>query len=197
MIEEAPAPGIPAEVREQVAEACVNACIQIGYRGAGTFEFLYEDGGFYFIEMNTRVQVEHPVTEMITGVDIVREQLRIASGDVPDLQPVRHPDGGSRLRVPDQRGGPTELPALPGLVNRYHAPGGLGVRVDSHLYDGYTVPPFYDSLIAKVISFGESRDVALARMRQALDELVVEGIRTNTPLHRDLVRDKPPSRPAG
>ncbi len=190
VLEEAPAPNIPEDLRQQVAEACVNACIEIGYRGAGTFEFLYEDGGFYFIEMNTRVQVEHPVTEMITGIDIVKEQLRIAAG-MPlsfrqeDIELHGHAFE-CRINAEDPH---TFLPS-PGKVTTFHAPGGLGVRVDSHLYDGYTVPPFYDSLIAKIITFGESREVALARMRGALDELVVEGIRTNTALHRDLVLDR-------
>jgi acetyl-CoA carboxylase biotin carboxylase subunit len=189
VIEEAPAPGIPEDLRQQVAEACVAACIEIGYRGAGTFEFLYEDGGFYFIEMNTRVQVEHPVTEMITRVDIVKEQLRIAAGLPLSMTQDEVSFFGHafecRINAEDPK---TFLPS-PGKVTTFHAPGGLGVRVDSHLYDGYTVPPFYDSLIAKVITFGESRAVALARMRQALDELVVEGIRTNTPLHRALCND--------
>jgi acetyl-CoA carboxylase biotin carboxylase subunit len=189
VIEEAPAPGIPDEVRNQVAEACVNACLEIGYRGAGTFEFLYEDGGFYFIEMNTRVQVEHPVTELVTEIDIVREQLLIASGMPLSFQQsdvcLRGHAFECRINAED----PQNFMPSPGRVTTYHAPGGPGIRVDSHLYDGYTVPPFYDSLIAKVISYGKSREIALARMRQALDELVVEGIRTNTPLHRDLVRD--------
>ncbi len=189
ILEEAPAPGIPQHIRDQVTDACVKACIDIGYRGAGTFEFLYEDEGFYFIEMNTRVQVEHPVTEMITGFDIVKEQLRIASG-LPlsarqsDIQ-FRGHAFECRINAEDPK---TFLPC-PGKVTTFHAPGGLGVRVDSHLYDGYTVPPYYDSLIAKIICHGEDRPLALARMRQALDELVVEGIRTNTPLHRELVRD--------
>jgi acetyl-CoA carboxylase biotin carboxylase subunit len=189
ILEEAPAPGIPQHIRDQVTDACVKACIDIGYRGAGTFEFLYEDEGFYFIEMNTRVQVEHPVTEMITGFDIVKEQLRIASGRPlsarqSDIQ-FRGHAFECRINAEDPK---TFLPC-PGKVTTFHAPGGLGVRVDSHLYDGYTVPPYYDSLIAKIICHGEDRSLALARMRQALDELVVEGIRTNTPLHRDLVRD--------
>ncbi len=189
ILEEAPAPGIPQDLRDQVAEACVSACIEIGYRGAGTFEFLYEDGGFYFIEMNTRVQVEHPVTEMITSFDIVKEQLRIAAGmplsvKQEDIE-FRGHAFECRINAEDPR---TFLPS-PGKVTTFHQPGGLGIRVDSHIYDGYTVPPFYDSLIAKVISFGESRECALARMRQALDELVVEGIRTNAPLHRELTRD--------
>ena len=181
VLEEAPAPDIDDDLRMQVAEACVNACIEIGYRGAGTFEFLYEDGGFYFIEMNTRVQVEHPVTEMITGIDIVKEQLRIAAGQPLSFTQEEVKFRGHafecRINAEDPK---TFLPS-PGKVTTFHAPGGPGVRVDSHLYDGYTVPPFYDSLIAKIISFGETREVALARMRQALDELVVEGIRTNTP----------------
>ena len=190
VLEEAPAPGIPEDLRNQVAEACVNACIEIGYRGAGTFEFLYEDGGFYFIEMNTRVQVEHPVTEMISGIDIVKEQLRIAAGlplSVTQDQVRFHGHSFEcRINAEDPH---TFMPS-PGKVTTFHAPGGLGVRVDSHLYDGYTVPPFYDSLVAKILPFGDSREAALAKMRQALDELVVEGIRTNTPLHRDLVRDR-------
>jgi acetyl-CoA carboxylase biotin carboxylase subunit len=189
VIEEAPAPDIPQEARNQVQEACVKACIELGYRGAGTFEFLYEDGGFYFIEMNTRVQVEHPVTEMITGIDIVKEQLRIASGlplSVTQSQVTfRGHAFECRINAEDHK---TFLPC-PGKVTTFHAPGGLGVRVDSHLYDGYTVPPYYDSLVAKIICYGDSRPEALARMRQALEELVVEGIRTNTPLHRELVRD--------
>ncbi len=190
VLEEAPAPGIDDHLRLQAAEACVNACIEIGYRGAGTFEFLYEDGGFYFIEMNTRVQVEHPVTEMITGIDIVKEQLLIASGQPLSLkqEDVRFRGHAFECRI-NAEDPKTFLPS-PGKVTTFHAPGGPGIRVDSHLYDGYTVPPFYDSLIAKVISYGEDRRIALARMRQALDELVVEGIRTNTALHRDLVRDK-------
>jgi acetyl-CoA carboxylase biotin carboxylase subunit len=190
VLEEAPAPGIPDDVRAAVAESCVKACIDIGYRGAGTFEFLYEDGGFYFIEMNTRVQVEHPVTELITGVDIVKEQLRIAAGLPLSLRQSEVRFFGHafecRINAEDPK---TFLPS-PGKVTTFHPPGGPGIRVDSHLYDGYTVPPFYDSLIGKIISFGENRQVALARMRGALDELVVEGIRTNAALHRDLVRDR-------
>ena len=189
VIEEAPAPGIDDRLRAEIGEACVRACIDIGYRGAGTFEFLYEDGGFYFIEMNTRVQVEHPVTEMITGVDIVREQLLIASGEKLSL---RQEDIGfsghsveCRINAEDPR---TLLPS-PGKINTFHAPGGPGVRVDSHVYSGYTVPPHYDSLIGKLITHGDTREAALAKMRQALDELIVEGIRTNAALHRELVVD--------
>ncbi len=190
VLEEAPAPGIPDDIRNQVAESCVNACIDIGYRGAGTFEFLYEDGGFFFIEMNTRVQVEHPVTEMITGVDIVREQLLIASGEPLSLKQSDIKFRGHSFECRINAEDPQNFLPSPGKVKYFHAPGGPGIRVDSHLYDGYTVPPFYDSLIGKIISYGEDRGIALRRMRQALDELIVEGIRTNTPLHRDLVRDK-------
>ncbi|WP_439107664.1 acetyl-CoA carboxylase biotin carboxylase subunit [Congregibacter sp.] len=189
VIEEAPAPGIDPVAREACAAACVKACNEIGYRGAGTFEFLYEDGGFYFIEMNTRVQVEHPVSELITGVDIVREQLRVAA-DLPlsvSQDQVRFTGHALECRINAED--PQTFMPSPGRISTFHAPGGPGVRVDSHIYDGYTVPPFYDSLIAKVISYGEDRDQAMARMRQALDELVIEGISTNTQLHRELVRD--------
>jgi acetyl-CoA carboxylase biotin carboxylase subunit len=190
LLEEAPAPGIPEDLRNQVAESCVNACIEIGYRGAGTFEFLYEDGGFFFIEMNTRVQVEHPVTEMITGIDIVREQLLIASGQPLSFSQSDIKFRGHSFECRINAEDPQNFLPSPGMVKYFHPPGGPGIRVDSHLYNGYTVPPYYDSLIAKIISYGEDRDIALRRMRQALDELIVEGIRTNTPLHRDMVRDK-------
>ncbi|TVU73825.1 MULTISPECIES: acetyl-CoA carboxylase biotin carboxylase subunit [Cobetia] len=189
VLEEAPAPLLDEEARAKVLKSCTDACIEINYRGAGTFEFLYEDGGFYFIEMNTRVQVEHPVTEMVTGIDIVKEQLRIASG-LPlsvrqeDIK-LRGHSFECRINAEDSR---TFMPS-PGKVELYHAPGGLGVRMDSHLYSGYTVPPHYDSLIGKLITWGESREIALTRMRIALDELLVEGIKTNTDLHKDLVRD--------
>ena len=189
VLEEAPAPGIPEDKRATVAAACTKACIELGYRGAGTFEFLYENGEFYFIEMNTRVQVEHPVTEMISGVDIVKEQLRIASG-MPlsirqeDIKPAGHAFE-CRINAEDAK---TFMPS-PGKVEQFHAPGGNGVRVDSHLYNGYTIPPYYDSLIAKFITYGPDRETALIRMRNALDEAVVEGIRTNIPLHQELVRD--------
>ncbi|HEY6130585.1 MAG TPA: acetyl-CoA carboxylase biotin carboxylase subunit [Halioglobus sp.] len=189
ILEEAPAPAIPRDARDAVAESCVKACIELGYRGAGTFEFLYEDGGFYFIEMNTRIQVEHPVTEMITGIDIVKEQLRIASGLPLSFRQSDVQFRGHAFECRINAEDPHSFLPCPGKVTTFHAPGGLGVRVDSHLYDGYTVPPNYDSLIAKIICHGDDRPLALARMRQALDELVVEGIRTNTPLHRELVRD--------
>ncbi len=189
VLEEAPAPDIPETARQRVLDACIKACIDIGYRGAGTFEFLYEDGNFYFIEMNTRVQVEHPVTEMITGIDIVREQLLIAGGEPLSFTQkdvvFRGHAFECRINAEDAT---TFLPS-PGTVTAYHPPGGNGVRVDSHLYNGYRVPPFYDSLIAKIITHGRDRASALARMRTALDELVVEGIKTNTDLHRNLVRD--------
>ncbi|WP_447929056.1 MULTISPECIES: acetyl-CoA carboxylase biotin carboxylase subunit [unclassified Vreelandella] len=189
VLEEAPAPGIDPDARAKVLEACRQACLEINYRGAGTFEFLYEDGEFFFIEMNTRVQVEHPVTEMVTGVDIVKEQLRIASG-LPlsirqeDVQINGH-SFECRINAEDAR---TFMPS-PGKVTLYHAPGGLGVRMDSHIYTGYSVPPHYDSLIGKLITWGANRETALTRMRNALDELLVEGIKTNIDLQKDLVRD--------
>ncbi|PWV74884.1 acetyl-CoA carboxylase biotin carboxylase subunit [Halomonas sp. A11-A] len=189
VIEEAPAPMLDPKARAEVLEACRQACITIGYRGAGTFEFLYEDGQFFFIEMNTRVQVEHPVTEMVTGVDIVREQLRIASGLPLSITQEEVKLSGHafecRINAEDAR---TFMPS-PGKVTLYHPPGGLGVRMDSHVYTGYTVPPHYDSLIGKLITWGADRETALTRMRVALDELLVEGIKTNTDLHKELVRD--------
>ncbi len=189
VVEEAPAPQIDEEARRHVLQSCVDACIKIGYRGAGTFEFLYEDGNFYFIEMNTRVQVEHPVTEMITGVDIVKEQLLIASGKPLSYRQedivARGHAFECRINAEDAK---TFMPS-PGKVVHFHAPGGNGVRVDSHLYDGYTVPPHYDSLVAKLITYGEDRNTALIRMKNALDEMLVEGIRTNIALHQDIVRD--------
>ncbi|HBO2961482.1 acetyl-CoA carboxylase biotin carboxylase subunit [Pseudomonas aeruginosa] len=189
VIEEAPAPGIDEKARQEVFARCVQACIEIGYRGAGTFEFLYENGRFYFIEMNTRVQVEHPVSEMVTGVDIVKEMLRIASGEKLSIRQedvvIRDHALECRINAEDPK---TFMPS-PGKVKHFHAPGGNGVRVDSHLYSGYSVPPNYDSLVGKVITYGADRDEALARMRNALDELIVDGIKTNTELHKDLVRD--------
>ena len=189
VVEEAPAPLIDEAARARVLKACVDACIEIDYRGAGTFEFLYEDGDFFFIEMNTRVQVEHPVTEMVTGVDIVKEQLRIAAGlplsyTQEDIQ-LRGHSIECRLNAEDPQ---TFMPS-PGKVSHFHAAGGNGVRVDSHLYSGYSVPPHYDSLIAKLITFADDRETALARMQSALDEMLIEGIKTNIPLHQDIVRD--------
>ena len=189
VLEEAPAPGINEQARAEVLEACVQACKDIGYSGAGTFEFLYENDRYYFIEMNTRVQVEHPVTEMITGVDIVKEQLLVASGEplsfTQDEIIFRGHAFECRINAEDAR---TFMPS-PGKVTTFHPPGGNGVRVDSHLYCGYTVPPNYDSLIAKVITYGKDREAALTRMRSALDELFILGIQTNTDLQRDLVTD--------
>ncbi|SFL83612.1 acetyl-CoA carboxylase, biotin carboxylase subunit [Marinobacter zhejiangensis] len=189
VLEEAPAPNIDPEAREATLNACVQACKEIGYVGAGTFEFLYQDGRFYFIEMNTRVQVEHPVSEMVTGVDIVREQLRIASGLPLQYSQDDIKISGHALECRINAEDPTTFVPSPGKVKHFHAPGGNGVRVDSHLYSSYTVPPYYDSLIAKVITWGDDRDIARRRMKNALDELVVEGIKTNQPLHRKLVRD--------
>jgi len=189
VLEEAPAPGIPDDVRKQVAESCVKACIDIGYSGAGTFEFLYEDGRFYFIEMNTRIQVEHCVTEMVTGIDLVKWQLRVAGGEKLTLKQsdvqVRGHAFECRINAED----PKTFVPCPGKIHTFHAPGGNGIRVDSHVYSGYSVPPNYDSMIGKVIAYGSDRDTALARMRNALDEIVVDGIRTNIPLQQDLVRD--------
>lgn len=191
VLEEAPAPGIPEEARQGVFEACVNACKQINYRGAGTFEFLYEDGRYYFIEMNTRVQVEHPVSEMITGVDIVKEQLKIASGQPLSLRQEDIVFRGHAFECRINAEDPDSFLPQPGLIKGYHAPGGLGVRVDSHIYAGYRVPPNYDSLIGKIITHGDDRETALVRMRNALDETVIDGIKTNIPLHKKLVVDGP------
>lgn len=187
VIEEAPAPGIDEKARQEVFARCVQACIEIGYRGAGTFEFLYENGRFYFIEMNTRVQVEHPVSEMVTGVDIVKEMLRIASGEKLSIRQEDVVIRGHALECRINAEDPKTFMPSPGKVKHFHAPGGNGVRVDSHLYSGYSVPPNYDSLVGKVITYGADRDEALARMRNALDELIVDGIKTNTELHKDQI----------
>ena len=189
VVEEAPAPGITMEQRMEMGERCAEACRRIKYRGAGTFEFLYQDGEFYFIEMNTRVQVEHPVTEMITGVDIVKEQLRIAAGaglsyTQDDISWTGHAVE-CRINAED----PENFLPSPGTITQYHAPGGPGIRVDTHIYNGYTVPPYYDSMIAKLIAHGEDRPTALARMRGALAEIVIDGIKTNIPLHLDICGD--------
>ncbi|MBK9132176.1 MAG: acetyl-CoA carboxylase biotin carboxylase subunit [Gammaproteobacteria bacterium] len=189
VIEEAPAPGISEEQRGRIGAQCVKACLETGYRGAGTFEFLYEKGRFYFIEMNTRLQVEHPVTEMVYGIDIVKEQIRIAAGELLTLrQSDIRPNGHAiecRINAEDAR---TFTPS-PGTIAQYHPPGGPGIRIDSHIYNGYTVPPFYDSMIGKVIAQGHTRDSAIARMRMALTEFIIEGIKTNLALHRDLMND--------
>ena len=189
IIEEAPAPELPTKVRDKIGERCVDACRRIGYRGAGTFEFLYEGGEFYFIEMNTRIQVEHPVTEMITGIDLVQEQIHVAAGEKlrfrqKDIQ-LRGHAIECRINAED----PYRFTPSPGKITSYHPPGGPGIRVDSHVYQGYTVPPNYDSMVGKVIAFGATRDQALGRMRIALSEMVVEGIQTNIPLHRELLND--------
>lgn len=189
VIEEAPAPLLDQKAREKVLQSCIDACIEIGYRGAGTFEFLYENGGFYFIEMNTRVQVEHPVTEMITGIDIVREQLRIASGYPLEISQSDIKINGHAIECRINAEDPKTFLPCPGTVSHFHTPGGNGIRVDSHLYNGYRVPPYYDSLIAKLISYGETREVAIKRMDIALDEMVVEGIRSNIPLQQDIIAD--------
>ncbi|MCK5901924.1 MAG: acetyl-CoA carboxylase biotin carboxylase subunit [Cocleimonas sp.] len=189
VVEEAPAPGLSTEQRNHLGNILTKACSEIGYRGAGTFEFLYEDGEFYFIEMNTRLQVEHPVTEFITGVDLVKQQLLIASGErlkikQEDIVPRGHAIE-CRINAEDAE---TFIPS-PGKIQRFHQPGGLGVRVDSHIYGGYTVPPYYDSMIGKLIVHAEDRDAAIARMEGALIEMVVEGIKTNIPLQRKIMKD--------
>ena len=189
VLEEAPAPHIPQAIRDEVAQTCVQACIDMKYRGAGTLEFLYENEQFYFIEMNTRVQVEHPVTEMVTGIDIVKEQLLIASGEALSIKQEDVQINGHAFECRINAEDPITFLPCPGQVNLFHAPGGNGIRVDSHLYSGYKIPPFYDSLIAKLISFGDNREHALIRMQNALDEILIDGIRSNIPLHRDLVRD--------
>lgn len=191
VIEEAPAPGIPRRLVEKVGERCVAACKKIGYRGAGTFEFLYENGEFYFIEMNTRVQVEHPVTEMITGVDIVKTQIMVAAGEkLPFSQrEINNRLHGHAIECRINAEDPYNFMPSPGRVTMWHMPGGPGVRVDSHVYNNYFVPPNYDSMIGKLIVHGDTREQALARMRTALSEVVIEGIKTNVPLHQDLMVD--------
>jgi acetyl-CoA carboxylase biotin carboxylase subunit len=186
VIEEAPAPGLSDKDRERMGEICVNACRKIGYRGAGTFEFLYENGEFYFIEMNTRVQVEHPVTEAITGIDIVKLQLAIAAGE---KLPFKQKDivlRGHAIECRINAEHPKTMMPSPGTASLWHPPGGPGIRVDSHMYSGYAVPPYYDSLIGKVIAYGDTRASAIARMTTALQEIVVEGIHTNVPLHQEI-----------
>ena len=189
VIEEAPAPGITPEQRRSIGARCVRACEEIGYRGAGTFEFLFEKGEFYFIEMNTRIQVEHPVTEMVTGIDLVKAQLRIAAGDTlgiaQDEIVIRGHAVECRLNAED----PRNFMPSPGRITLFHPPGGPGIRLDSHVYNGYVVPPFYDSMIGKLIAHGDDRESALARMRTALDEIVIDGIATNIPLHEDICSD--------
>ncbi len=189
VIEEAPAPGIDRKLIAKVGERCAEACRKIGYRGAGTFEFLYENGEFYFIEMNTRVQVEHPVTELITGIDIVQAQIRIAAGEKLWFRQRDIEFRGHSIECRINAEDPFKFTPSPGRITNWHTPGGPGVRVDSHVYNGYTVPPHYDSMIGKLITYGDTRDQAIRRMRIALSEMMVEGIKTNIPLHQTLMLD--------
>jgi acetyl-CoA carboxylase biotin carboxylase subunit len=189
IMEEAPAPDITAKVRTRIGERCVEACRKIGYRGAGTFEYLYEEGEFYFIEMNTRIQVEHPVTEMITGIDIVQEQIRVAAGEKLSVRQKDVEVRGHAIECRINAEDPFRFTPSPGKITSYHSPGGPGIRVDSHIYQGYSVPPNYDSLVCKLIAYGSDRDQAIRRMRIALSEMVIEGIQTNIPLHQELLLD--------
>ncbi len=189
IIEEAPAPELSEKQREKIGERCADACRKIGYRGAGTFEFLYEDGEFYFIEMNTRIQVEHPVTEMITGVDLVQEQIRIAAGEKLRYRQKDIVVRGHAIECRINAEDPYRFTPSPGRITSYHPPGGPGIRVDTHIYAGYTVPPNYDSMVGKLIAYGATRDQAIRRMRIALSEMVLEGITTNIALHRELLHD--------
>ena len=189
VVEEAPAPGITPEQRAFIGERCAKACEQIGYRGLGTFEFLYQDGEFYFIEMNTRVQVEHPVTEMITGVDLVKEQILVASGERLRYRQSELDWRGHAIECRLNAEHPETFRPSPGRIEEFHAPGGPGVRIDTHIYAGYVVPQYYDSMIGKLITHGEDRDTALARMCNALRETIIEGIDTNIPLHRQIMKD--------
>jgi acetyl-CoA carboxylase biotin carboxylase subunit len=189
IIEEAPAPGITDKQRQQIGDVCADACSRIGYRGAGTFEFLYENDGFYFIEMNTRVQVEHPVSEMITGVDIVQEQIRIAAGEKLRYKQKDIVIRGHAMECRINAEDPFSFIPSPGKIEGYHPAGGPGIRIDSHIYQGYTVPSHYDSMIGKLIAYGDTRDQAIARMRVALSEMAISGIKTNIPLHQELFTD--------
>ncbi len=189
VVEEAPAPGLPEKLRHKIGERCAEACRKIGYRGAGTFEFLYENGEFYFIEMNTRVQVEHPVTEMVTGVDIVREQIMIASGEKLSIRQKDIAWRGHAIECRINAEDPKTFMPSPGRISMYHPPGGPGIRVDTHVYSNYFVPPYYDSMVGKLIAFGDTREIAIARMRIALSEMVIDGIKTNIPLHMDIMND--------
>lgn len=189
VVEEAPAPGLTPEQRAEIGAVCVEACIRIGYRGAGTFEFLYENGRFYFIEMNTRIQVEHPVTELVTGIDLVREQLLIAAGHRLSIKQEDVVLRGHAIECRINAEDPETFMPSPGLIKHFHAPGGPGVRVDTHIYEGYRVPPNYDSMIGKLIVHGADRAQAIARMRVALSEMVVDGIKTNVPLQQRIMAD--------
>jgi acetyl-CoA carboxylase biotin carboxylase subunit len=190
VVEEAPAPGISTAQRDEIGKVCVEACLRIGYRGAGTFEFLYEDGRFYFIEMNTRIQVEHPVTELVTGIDLVCEQLKIAAGQKLSIKQSDIVLNGHAIECRINAEDPETFMPHPGLIQHFHPPGGPGVRVDTHIYEGYRVPPNYDSMIGKLIVHGPDRETAIARMQVALNETVVEGIKTNVPLQQRIMRDK-------
>ncbi|MBH32079.1 MAG: acetyl-CoA carboxylase biotin carboxylase subunit [Gammaproteobacteria bacterium] len=190
VIEEAPAVGITQEERERVSDKLINACKKLGYLGAGTFEFLYQNGEFYFIEMNTRIQVEHPVTEMITGIDIVRQQLLIASGQEMTYSQSEVQLRGHAIECRINAEDPVHFTPSPGKINSFHAPGGPGVRMDTHMYNGYVVPPNYDSMIGKLISYGNNRDAAIRRMVNALNEIVIDGIKTNVDLHKNLILDE-------
>ena len=189
VIEEAPAPGIDAQTRQRIGQRCVEACRAVGYRGAGTFEFLYQDGEFYFIEMNPRIQVEHAVTEMVTGIDIVKEQLAIAAGQALSFAQEDIVMRGHSFECRVNAEDPKTFRPSPGKIDLFHQPGGPGVRIDSHLYTGYTVPPYYDSLIAKVIVHAQDRPAAMARMANALTEIIIEGVETSLPLLHDLISD--------
>ena len=189
ILEEAPAPELTEKLRDRVGERCAEACRKIGYRGAGTFEFLYQDGEFYFIEMNTRLQVEHPVTEMITGIDLVQQQIRVAAGEKLRFRQKDIELRGHAIECRINAEDPYRFTPSPGRIASYHPPGGPGIRVDSHVYAGYTVPSHYDSMVGKVIAYGATRDQAIRRMRVALSEMVVEGIQTNIPLHLELLHD--------
>jgi acetyl-CoA carboxylase, biotin carboxylase subunit len=190
VLEEAPAVGITSKMRKFIGERCVNACIEIGYRGAGTFEFLFENDEFYFIEMNTRIQVEHPVTEMVTGVDLIREQILIAAGQPLSIKQSDIEIKGHAIECRINAEDPKTFMPSPGKISRFHAPGGFGIRWESHIYAGYTVPPYYDSMIGKLIAYGETREVAIARMKNALAELVIDGIKTNIELHLEILNDE-------
>ncbi|WP_413285646.1 acetyl-CoA carboxylase biotin carboxylase subunit [Vibrio sp. MA40-2] len=190
VVEEAPAPGITEEMRKYIGERCTRACLEINYRGAGTFEFLYENGEFYFIEMNTRIQVEHPVTEMVTGVDLIKEQLRVAAGQPLSFTQDDIKLSGHAIECRINAEDPEKFLPCPGTIERFHSPGGMGVRWESHIYAGYTVPPHYDSMVGKLITYGENRDVAIARMKNALGEMIIEGIKTNIPLQQDIMNDE-------
>ena len=189
IIEEAPAPGVPTRLRDKMGQRCADACKKIGYRGAGTFEFLYENGEFFFIEMNTRLQVEHTVTEMITGLDLVQEQIRVAYGEKLNRKQRHIQLNGHAIECRINAEDPYNFMPSPGTISRFHLPGGPGVRMDTHAFGGYKVPSHYDSMIGKLICYGATREQAIARMQIALSEILIEGIKTNVPLHRDLMED--------